>query len=167
MRIETPEVGSGYFLIDNASGTSVLVFSAHPLFMNAPSSRATQVFMPVDPNANPPCRQWQRAAAPAAAELAVGAGRCERVAATAGRHRLLEYRITSPDGQLSRVWISPELGVAVKFQASDGATIALEHIRVEPQAASLFAIPEGYRRIDPQALIELMKHSDVWAETPK
>ena len=35
-----------------------------------------------------------------------------------------------------------------------------------PQSASLFEIPAGYRKFDPQALIEIIKQSDVWVDEP-
>jgi hypothetical protein len=62
--------------------------------------------------------------------------------------------------------IDPCLKFPVKLRAVDGTTIALEHTRVEAQSANLFAVPPSYRRLDPQALIERIKHSDVWADSP-
>jgi hypothetical protein len=35
------------------------------------------------------------------------------------------------------------------------------------QPTELFALPPGYQHFDPQALIERIKHSDVWAAAPK
>jgi hypothetical protein len=80
--------------------------------------------------------------------------------------RTIEYRVVSPDQKWSRGWIDPDLEFPIKLRAADGTTIALEHIRVEAQPASLFALPPGYRKSDPQALIERIKHSDVWAGPP-
>jgi hypothetical protein len=54
------------------------------------------------------------------------------------------------------------LAFPVKLRAADGTTMALEHIRFETQPASLFTLPPNYRKLEPQALIERVKHSDVW-----
>jgi hypothetical protein len=54
-----------------------------------------------------------------------------------------------------------------KVRMSDGATLTLERMRVEAQPADLFAVPAGYRKSDVRALIERIKHSDVWVEPPK
>jgi hypothetical protein len=48
----------------------------------------------------------------------------------------------------------------------DGTSFTLENIRVAAQSPELFAIPSSYRKLDPRALIERMKHSDVWVEAP-
>jgi hypothetical protein len=42
--------------------------------------------------------------------------------------------------------------------------LALEHIRIEAQPAGLFDIPPGFRKLDPRALIERIKHSDSWVD---
>jgi hypothetical protein len=63
---------------------------------------------------------------------------------------------------LLRDWVDPDLEFPIKLRAADGTTIALEHIRLKAQPASLFAMPPGYRKSDPQALIDRIKHSDVW-----
>jgi hypothetical protein len=166
VRIETPEASAGYFLIDGAAGTAFFVRPAQQVFMDAKqSTRLTQIFIPVD--SNDPCRQWQAAANNAGVPSAGGEWRCGRIdiAIVDGR-RAIEYRVDSPDQKSSRGWIDPDLEFPVKLRAADGTTIALEHIRVEAQPASLFAIPPGYRKSDPQALIDRIKHSDVWVGAP-
>jgi hypothetical protein len=166
VRIETPEASAGFFLIDGAAGTALFVRPAQQLFLDAKqSTRLTQIFVPVDPN--DPCRQWQRAAKIAGVPGAGGDWRCGRVdpAIVEGR-RTIEYRVTSPDQKSTRAWIDPDLEFPIKVRAADGTTITLEHIRVEAQPASLFAMPSGYRKSDPQALIERIKHSDVWVGPP-
>ena len=166
VRIETPEASAGFFLIDGAAGTAFFVRSTQQVFMDAKqSTRLTQILVPVDPN--DPCRQWQAAAKNAGVPSAGGDWRCGRVdtAIVEGR-RTIEYRAVSPDQKSSRGWIDPDLEFPIKLRAADGTTIALEHIRVEAQPASLFAMPPGYRKSEPQALIERIRHSDVWVETP-
>jgi hypothetical protein len=166
VRIETPEASAGFFLMDGAAGTAFFVRPAQQLFMDAKqSTRLTQLFVPVDPN--DPCRQWQAAAKTAGVAGAAGDWHCGRVdTAIVDGRRTIEYRVVSPDQKSSRGWIDPGLEFPIKLRAADGTTIALEHIRVEAQPASLFAMPPGYRKSDPQALIERIKHSDVWVGPP-
>jgi hypothetical protein len=71
--------------------------------------------------------------------------------------------VTSADSSSLR-WIDPVLEFPVKLLAADGTTIALEHIRIEAQPASLFDLPTGFRKLDPRALIERIKHSDAWVD---
>jgi hypothetical protein len=166
VRIETPEASAGFFLIDGAAGTALFVRPTQQVFMDAKqSTRLTQIFVPVDPN--DPCRQWQAAAKNAGVPSAGGDWRCGRgdTAIVDGRPSI-EYGVVSPDRQWSRGWIDSDLQFPIKLLAADGTTIALEHIRVEAQPASLFAKPPGYRKSEPQALIERIRHSDVWVETP-
>ena len=165
VRIETPEASAGFFLIDGAAGTAFFVRPAQQLFLDAKqSTRLTQIFVPVDPN--DPCRQWRTAATIAGVPGAAGDWRCGRVdSAIIDGRRTIEYRVTSPDQKSTRAWIDPDLEFPIKVQTDD-TTITLEHIRVEAQPASLFAVPPGYRKSDPQALIERIKHSDVWVGPP-
>jgi hypothetical protein len=166
VRIETSEAPAGFFLIDGAAGTAFFVQPARQVFMDAKqSTRLTQIFVPVDPG--DPCRQWLAAAKNAGVSSAGGDWRCARIdTVIADGRRTIEYRVVSPDQKRSRGWIDPGLEFPTKLQAADGTTIALEHIRVEAQPASLFAMPPGYRKSDPQALIDRIKHSDVWAGPP-
>ena len=166
VRIETPEASAGFFLIDGAAGTAFFVRPTQQAFMDAKqSTRFTQIFVPVDPN--DPCQQWQAAAKNAGVPSAGGDWRCGRIDTTIvdGR-RTIEYRVVSPDQKPSQRWIDPDLEFPVRLRSADGTTIALEHIRVEAQPASLFAVPPDYRKSDPQALIERIKHSDVWVGAP-
>jgi hypothetical protein len=64
----------------------------------------------------------------------------------------------------SRRWIDSDLEFPVKLRTADGASIALEHIRIEAQPATLFDIPSNFRKLDPRALIERIKHSDAWVD---
>jgi hypothetical protein len=166
IRIETPEASAGFFLINGAAGTAFFVQPTQQVFMDAKqSTRLTQIFVPVDPNG--PCRQWQAAAKNAGVSSAGGDWRCGRIdTAIVDGRRTIEYRVDSPDQKSSRGWVDADLEFPIKLRAADGTTIALEHIRVEAQPASLFALPPGYRKSDPQALIDRIKHSDVWAGPP-
>ena len=163
VRIETPEASAGFLLIDGDAGTAHFVRPAQQVFMDAKqSSRFTQIFVPLDPK--DPCRRWQAAAATAGAPNAGGDWRCERIdEEPAGDRRTIRYQVTSADSSSLR-WIDPILEFPVKLLAADGTTIALEHIRIEAQPASLFDLPTGFRKLDPRALIERIKHSDAWVD---
>ena len=167
VRIETPESPAGFFLIDSQAGNALFVRPAQRLYMDSKQSTPlTQIFVPVDPK--DPCPQWRAAAIQAGATDAGGQWRCERIhTANVGGRGTIEYRVTSPQGQPSRRWVDPDLGFPVKLQAADGTTVSLENIRIETQPAGLFAVPPDFQKFDPQALINKIKHSDVWVEPPK
>jgi hypothetical protein len=164
VRIETPEASAGFILIDGDAGTAYFVRPAQQLFMDAKqSSRFTQIFVPID--TNDPCRQWQAAAKNAGVPDAGGEWRCERVGAAHNNDRgTIEFNVIAPGQRTSELWIDPKLEFPVRLRATDGSTMSLEHIRLEAQPAGLFSIPPGFRKLDPQALIERIKHSDVWVE---
>jgi hypothetical protein len=165
VRIETPSASAGYFLIDGETGTALFVQPTQRVFMAAKqSSRLTQIFVPVD--LKDPCSQWQAAARDAGALNVDGIWDCKRShAAIVEELGTIEYRV-SRDLNSSQFWIDPDLEFPVKLRAADGTTIGLEHIRVEAQRASLFAVPPGFRKLDPQGLIDRLKHSDVWVAQP-
>jgi hypothetical protein len=167
VRIETSDAAAGFFLIDGATGTTLFVRPQQRVFMDArQSTRLTRIFLPVDPSG--PCAQWQAAAKTSGLASAAGDWRCKRTetASIDGRDTI-EYTVTSPDREATQGWIAAELGFPVKWRASDGTTFTLEHIRIEAQPADLFTVPAAYRKSDPEALVDRIKHSDVWVEPPK
>jgi hypothetical protein len=165
-RIETPGASDGFFISDTDAGTALFVHSAQRLYMDArESTLLTQIFVWVD--SHDPCRQW-RAAAATAGVMNTGEWRCELIErVTLGERELLEYRVRTPDRRSSYGWVDPSMDFPVKWQSADGKLFALENIVFEAQPASLFNIPSDYRKLDPQALLERIKHSDVWAEPGK
>ena len=165
VRIETTDAAAGYFLIDGATATALFVQPRQQVFLDArQSTRLTRIFLPVDP-ANP-CAQWQAAARNAGVPGAGGDWHCEH-AQTTSVDGAVEYTVTSPDGESTQRWIAAKLQFPVKLRAPDGTTLTLEHIRLEAPTAALFSVPAGYRKSDPQALLDRIKHSDVWVEPPK
>lgn len=165
VRIETPDAAAGYFLVDGATATALFVRPRQQVFMDArQSTRLTRIFLPVDP-ANP-CAQWQAAARNAGVPGAGGDWHCQH-AQSMGVDRAVEYAVTSPDGESTQRWVATELQFPVKVLASDGTALTLEHIRFEAPPADWFSVPAGYRNSDPQALVDRIKHSDVWVEPPK
>lgn len=166
VRIELPGAADGFFISDSDAGTALFVRSAQRIYLDArQSTPLTQIFVSVDPR--DPCRQWQAAAATAGA-VSAGDWRCEPIERGIVEEReVIEYRVLSPDGRSSFGWVDSTIGFAVKWQAADGRTFVLENILLEAQPASLFSVPPDYRKLDPQALIERIKHSDVWVDSPK
>jgi hypothetical protein len=162
VRIETPEAAAGFFLI--AGNGALFVRPAQQIFADARQlSRLTRIFIPVDPN--DPCPQWQAAARNAGG--ADGEWHCNRGGATLIDGRpATECRITSPDRDASRRWIDASIGFPIRVRMDDGTSLTLENIRIAAQSPELFAIPPAYRKLDPHALIERIKHSDVWVESP-
>jgi hypothetical protein len=158
VRIETPEAGAGFFLIDGEASTALFVQTSRQIFMEAKqSTRLTRVFVPVDPK--DPCPRWLAAETNAGVSGTAGNWHCTRIDSR-------EYRVVSTDGSSSQRWIDPDLQFPVKVREADGTTISLERIRIEAQPAGLFAMPPGYHKVDPQGLIERIKHSDVWVGQP-
>jgi hypothetical protein len=167
VRLETPELPTAYFLVDSAAGTALLVRPVHRIFTDArEATLLTQIFVPVNPDA--PCPAWQAAALVAGVPRASDVWRCERIAAQGDADAgTIRYRVLPPGQPPDERWIDPVLRFPVRLRTADGSTLALEHIRVEPQPAALFSIPAGFARLDPRTLIERIRHSDVWVTPPR
>jgi hypothetical protein len=166
VRIETPDVAGGFFLVDGAKRTAYFARPVDRTFMEArQSSRLTRLFVHVDPT--DPCRQWQTMAKLAGVAVQ-NEWRCERVGQeTIGGRAVIAYRARLSDDRDMVGWIDPELQFPLRVRTEDGATVTAENIREEPQSASLFEIPSNFRKFDPQELIKRIKQSDVWVEEPK
>jgi hypothetical protein len=165
-RIEMAGEPDGFFLSDGDTGMALFVRSSQRVYLDARrSSPLTRIFVRVDPR--DPCRQW-RAAAAIAGEILTDRWRCEPLEHQLVNGReVIEYRVLTPDGRSSFGWVDSALAFPVKWQSADGKIFALENIMFQALPASLFSIPSGYRKLDPRALLERIKHSDVWAEPPK
>jgi hypothetical protein len=165
VRLETPELADGFFLIDGERPSAYFVRPAARMFMEARrSSRLTMLFVPVDP-ANP-CRQWQ-AMAKLAGIAEQGDWRCERGGEEKiGAQNTVRYLAVSPSGKEISGWIDAARKFPLRIKTEDGAIISAENIRDEPQSAESFEMPVGLRRFDPRALIEQIKQSDVWVDQP-
>jgi hypothetical protein len=167
VRIETPEFPNAFFIVDIAARTARLVRPAQRLYLDAKqSSRLTRLLVRVDPA--DPCRQWLAAAKIAGVSDEGGEWRCERLGEELLEGRLTaKYRVVSPHRQVSVAWLEPRLGFPLRIRDEEGAGVDIGNITEEPQADSLFEIPAGYGKFDPQQLIERIKQSDVWVEPPK
>jgi len=165
-RIEMVGATDGFFLSDSDAGSAWFVRPAQRLYMDAGRSTPfTQIFLSIDPR--DPCRQWKAAAAIAGVARA-DEWRCEFVGTDIlNEHEIIQYRVLTPDQGSSYGWIDSKLGFPVKWQTADGKIFALKNIEFHAQPVTLFDIPSDYRKLDPQALLERIKHSDVWAEPAK
>jgi hypothetical protein len=166
VRLETPELADGFFLVDGATPAAYFVRPAARVFMDArQSSRLTRMFVPVDPDN--PCRQWQ-AMAKLAGYADHGDWRCERAGEeTIGGRSAVAFHAASTTGGELVGWIDVALRFPLRIKTQDGAVITAENIRDEPQPAQLFEIASGFRKFDPQALIKQIKQSDVWVAGQK
>ena len=164
VRIETPDVSDGYFVVDARVPDSYFVRPDQHVFMDSrQSSQLTQILVPVD--LDNPCRQWQAMSIIAVANSPNGAWTCQRVGhSTVGGLDTIEYRASGPKAGVMRSWIDPRLKWPVRLIMADGTVVDLKNIREQPQPASLFEIPPGYRKFDPKALLERIKQSDVWVD---
>ena len=164
VRIETIDVPGGFFLIDPAS-SALLVRPAQRIYMNArQSSRLTQIFVPVD--AADPCVQWRAAREDAGAGTGGEHWICERLGGLVFRvdaGDLATGDRAADDRGAEQRFINAQLQFPVKALGADGASLTLEHIQLIPQSAELFRVPADCHLLDPHALVERIKHSDVWA----
>jgi hypothetical protein len=166
VHITTSELPTGFFLVLRDADAAYFVRPAQKVFMDAKqSSPLTQVFVIVDPD--DPCRRWQDMAKIAGAADGGGEWRCERVGDDIVRgRRAIKYRAISPQGRQHFGWIDRQLHFPVRLQSEDGTITELANIEEAAQPEGLFLIPAGYRKFDPQLLIERIKQSDVWVEQP-
>ncbi len=65
-----------------------------------------------------------------------------------------EMRMTTANGETvsSLQWYDPELNIALRQELAGGFIRELRGLQLAPQDASLFAVPEGYQRIQPPSL---------------
>jgi hypothetical protein len=165
-RIETRELADGYFLIPRRQRAAYFVRPAQHVFMDAKqSSQLTQFFIPVDPDN--PCRQWRAMAQIAGTKDGDSEWRCDRLGPESIDGRTAEkYRaIVSPDKTIYG-WIDRELKIPLRVQSAAGALTEIRNLQIGQQESTLFQMPDGYRKFDPQLLIERIKQSDVWVEPP-
>ena len=162
-RIETPQLADGFFVVDGAAPSAYFVRPPARQFMDArQSSPLTRIFVPVDPGN--PCPQWE-AMAKLAGATDRGPWRCERIGQEmiAGTS-VIAYRAISASGRTLLGWVDPTRKFPLRIKTADGAVFELGNLHDEPQSAQLFEIPAGFRKLDPQALIDRIKQSDVWVE---
>ena len=163
MRLETPDLANGFFLVDEERPAAWFVRPAARMFMEArQSSPLTRMFVPVDPV--DPCKQWQAMAA-VAGMAGQGDWRCERGGdEKIGARDTTRYLVVSGAGQQFSGWVDAAHKFPIRIALPDGTVFTAENIRDEPQSADLFDMPVGLARFDPRELIERVKQSDVWVD---
>jgi hypothetical protein len=162
-RIETPQLAGGFFVVDDAAPSAYFVRPSARQFMDArQSSPLTPIFVPVDPGN--PCPRWE-AMMKLAGATDRGTWRCERIGQEmiAGTS-VIAYRAISASGRTLLGWVDPVRKFPLRMKTEDGAVFELGHLQDAPQSAQLFDIPPNFRKLDPQALIDRIKQSDVWVE---
>jgi hypothetical protein len=164
VRMETPEVATGFFLFMGES--AYFVRPGQRIYMDAKqSSQLAQIFIPVAPET--PCERWQAMAKLSGAADNGGEWRCDRVGDQAlGERSTVLFKAVSPRHRSYSVWIDKEFNFPLRLEAEDGSSYRLEHIEEKPQPPGLFMVPRGYTKFDPQKLIERLKQSDVWVIEP-
>lgn len=168
VRIETPEIPGGFFLIDSEHAFAWFVRPAQRVFMDARlSSRLTRLLVVVDPGN--PCGQWKSMetnASPFPVHSDVWT--CDRVSDDALDGRApLKYHVRSLQTFESDRWVDASLRFPTRIEIADGATVVLEHIVRALQPSDLFAIPPDFHKFDPADLLNQIRQSDVWVEPPK
>jgi hypothetical protein len=167
VRIETPELKDGYFLVDSHRSTAWFVRPAPRLFMDAKqSSSLTQVFVPVDPNNA--CGQWRVTAQVAGATDGNVDWHCDRIGPELVEGRpTLKYLASSRRDQRRYRWVDPQRRFPIRMETDNRSIVTLEQIVDALQPESLFVVPSDYYKFDPLHLIEMIKRSDVWVEPPR
>lgn len=165
VRIETPELADGFFLIDGAIPSAYFVRPAMRLYMEArQSSPLTRWLVPVDPDS--PCRQWQSMTR-LAGVADHGDWRCERMGQDQiGGRDVIAYRAFSGEREQFQGWVDPLYKFPLRIKTGDGAVVTAENIQDMQQPMQPMQIPQGFRKFDPEVLIRQVKQSDVWVTTP-
>jgi hypothetical protein len=167
VRIETIEFPDGFFLIDTAKAkpSAYFVRPAVRVYMDAKqSSRLTQWFVPVDPDA--PCLQWQ-AMTRLSGKEGEGEWYCERTGEeTIDGRSAVVFRVSTAAGQSYSGWIDRDRKFPLRIKTEDDVLLTLEEIKDDPPPASSFELPSGYGKFSPEGLIERIKQSDVWVSEP-
>jgi hypothetical protein len=164
VRLETPEIRDGYFVVDGRPNTLLFVRPAVHTFMDArQSSVLAQIFVPLDPDN--PCERWQAMATLSGAAATGPAWQCERAGEeTIEARPTIIWRAVSPQRRSYTMWIDHALRMPLRVEAAVASRFTLTGITPGPQPDALFRIPPNFHKFDPQALIDRIKQSDVWVE---
>ena len=65
---------------------------------------------------------------------------------------VVRWEYVSAEGVKTRAWVSTRLRFTVKLEDDDGSSSEISGITEGPQAASLFGIPAGYKKMDVAAM---------------
>jgi hypothetical protein len=149
IRMESAE-GKGIALISDPSHNTVYMLNAEQkIYVDmAAMSKLTALLEPE--NADDPCPQWRKLSG----DQATGAWKCEKLGPdTLNGRKVVKYAGTSSKGETGNVWIDTHLKFVVKTEGPK-ASMELQNIKEGPQTASLFAVPAGYKQVDPKELMQ-------------
>jgi hypothetical protein len=164
VRLETPELVTGFFLVDVGADTAYFVRPTLHTYMEArQSSVLAQIFVPLDPDN--PCARWQTMAKLSGATANGKAWQCERTGEeTLDGHPVTTWRAVSPQQRTFVAWIDRTLKFPLRITTNLGTSFSLTGIVQASQPTSLFRLPPNFKKFDPQGLIDRIKQSDVWVE---
>jgi len=143
MRTELTADGQNMILlIDPAAKSQYMLMPSEKVYMQMPIGQGpitVPVAGPVDPSN--PC----------------GGGSGNTDCVRGSRESLSGYDVvrweyTSAEGVKTRAWVSTRLRFTVKLEDDDGSSSEISGIAEGPQAASLFGIPAGYKKMDVAAM---------------
>jgi hypothetical protein len=147
MRFEVtgqPQDRASVVLLDLKLEAGFIVLNENKSYMPLASgtkSAAMPFFHPADPDNA--CPAWEKAVAKP--------GSCTKVGAESVQGRdTVKYKGTAANGDTGYIWVDRELNFVIKWQGENGA-VEFQKIAEGPQPPTLFEIPKGYDKIDPQA----------------
>jgi len=143
MRTELTADGQNMILlIDPAAKSQFMLMPSEKVYMQMPIGQgpvSVPIAGPVDPSN--PC--------------AGGSGNTDCVTGShesVNGYDTVRWDYTSAEGVRTRAWVSTRLRFTVKMQDDAGSSSEISGITEGPQAASLFGIPVGYKKMDVGAM---------------
>jgi hypothetical protein len=156
IRIEVPE-GATVMIADTAANTGYMLMTKQKVYIDAGATRGmTQMFMLAD--ADDPCPQWKKMSEEMAQRSKEAQDHALASCTRAGTETVdgrstVKYDTVSTKGEKSSAWIDPKLKFLVKAQGQRGG-IELKNIQEGPQAANLFTLPAGYKKMDMRQMMQ-------------
>lgn len=143
MRLEIAKDGENIIVLtDPATKTQYILMPSEKMYMQMPIGQgpvSSQVTGGTDPTN--PCSGGS------------GATDCLKGPTEAvNGYETVRWDYTAKDGTRTRAWISPKLRFPIKTTDDNGSSTEFSNIAEGAQAASLFAIPAGYSKMDVGAM---------------
>lgn len=147
MRFEVkgqPQEHTAAVVLNLKQDNGFMVLAENKSYVVMPSgskASAMPFFTPADPDNA--CPAWEK--------LVSKPGSCTKVGPdTVGGRDAVKYKGTAANGDTGNLWVDRKLNFVVKWEGEKGAA-EFRDIQEGPQAASLFEVPKGYDKVDPQA----------------
>ena len=143
MRTElTADGRSMVILVDPAASSQVVLMPSEKMYMQMPVGEGPVSLPAVGPSdPSNPC-----GGASGNTDCVKGPNE------TVSGYQTVRWDYTNKDGVRTRAWVSPKLRFAIKTTDDNGGALEFSDIAEGPQAASLFAIPSGYTKMDVGAM---------------